>query len=76
MLIYYSLKFLIKPSLLKRKLDLTVDETSILEELSNGKQQKEIEQFSQNTVSRKLKKARERNGVATTDELIKRFKED
>ena len=76
MLIYYSLKFLIKPSLLKKKLDLTVDETSILKELSQGKQQKEIENFSQNTVSRKLKKARERNGVATTDELIKRFKEE
>lgn len=53
--------------------ELTFDEKIILQELLQGKQQKEIEQFSPNTVTTKLKQARERNGVKTTDDLIELF---
>ena len=73
--IYYAIKYLLKPTVLRNKLDLTSDEIYILEELLNGKQQKEIDLFSQNTVTNKLKQAKERNGIATTDELLKRYKE-
>ena len=74
--IYYAIKYLLKPTVNKKKLDLTYDEVIILDELLKGKQQKEIEQFSQNTVTNKLKQARERNGIATTDELLKKYKGD
>lgn len=64
-----------KIAILNNKLDLTNDEVLILDELSKGKQQKEIEQFSQNTVGNKLKQARTRNNITTTDELIRLYKE-
>lgn len=54
----------------KSNLHLTHDEVLIIEELLKGKQQKEIEMFSQNTVCTKLKQARNRNGLKTTDELL------
>ena len=44
---------------------------------SNGKiYQKEVEGFSENTVYRKLKAARERNGNITKEELLKLFKKE
>lgn len=74
MLLYYVLIFLFKPSFNQKKLELTTDETLILDELLDGKQQKEIQRFSANTVTNKLKQARERNHIATTDELLQRYK--
>ena len=55
-----------KPS----KLNLTDDERKILDELAAGKLQKEIEMFSAQTVTAKIKNARERNLCSTTSELL------
>ncbi|UKI56497.1 MAG: hypothetical protein L6V90_04970 [Treponema succinifaciens] len=49
----------------------------ILEQLCDGKiYQKEVEGFSENTVYRKLKAARERNGNITREQLISLFKKE
>ena len=56
-------------------LNLTEDEKKILEELAKGKLQKEIDLYSQQTISAKLKHARERNLVETTADLVVKFKE-
>ena len=56
------------------KLNLTEDEKSILSELAKNKLQKEIDLFSQQTISQKLKNARERNMIETTSELVEKFK--
>lgn len=58
-----------KPS----KLNLTDDEIRILKELQAGKMQKEIEFFSPQTVTAKLKSARERNMCETTQSLLAKF---
>lgn len=55
------------------ELILTDDEKKILEQLRRGKHQKEITDFSKNTVTKKLKTARDRNNIATTQELIMRY---
>lgn len=55
------------------KLNLTEDERKILDELAAGKLQKEIELFSQQTISQKIKNARERNLCETTSELISMY---
>lgn len=54
-------------------LNLTDDEKAILRELLAGKKQKEIELFSQPTITAKLKNARERNMIETTPELLVKF---
>lgn len=54
-------------------LDLTDDERAILEEMKNGKQQKEITLFSVNTITKKIRDARTRNGLNTTAELLMRY---
>ena len=56
------------------KLNLTEDEKKILDELAKGKIQKEIDLFSQQTISQKIKNARERNMCETTGELVEKFK--
>ena len=56
-------------------LNLTQDEKLILEELAKGKLQKEIDLYSQQTISGKLKNARERNLIETTADLIIKYKE-
>ena len=56
-------------------LNLTDDEKLILDELVKGKLQKEIDLFSQQTISQKLKYARERNMIETTADLIAKYKE-
>ena len=58
------------------KLNLTEDEKAILTELAKGKLQKEIDLFSQQTISHKLKNARERNMFDTTAELVENFKKN
>ena len=58
------------------KLNLTNDEKLILDELAKGKMQKEIDLYSQQTISGKLKSARERNLIETTTDLVIKYKEE
>ncbi len=61
----------------EHKLVLYDDEREILSQLAAGKvYQKEIEGYSENTIYRKLKAARERNGCTTRDELVERFRSE
>lgn len=57
------------------KLVLTFDEKKILDELAQGKQQKEITFFCQNTITNKLRAAKDRNNIKDSHELIRRYKE-
>lgn len=57
----------------KKELNLTQEERDILEELCNGKEVKEIDIYSQNTVYVKIREARKRNNCLTNDELKSRF---
>lgn len=55
----------------RKKIILYEDERKILDQLLEGKvYQKEVEGFSENTIYRKLKAARERNGCKTREELL------
>lgn len=58
------------------KLNLTEDEKKILDELASGKLQKEIDLFSQPTITQKLKNARERNLCETTADLLAKYMKD
>lgn len=61
----------------RKKLVLYEDERDILEQLSNGMvYQKEVVGFSENTIYRKLKAARERNGNLTREELVNQFRKE
>ena len=72
--IYLGLFVLITISIYKVKpsktLKLKEDEIYILNELKAGKLQKEVERYSQQSVTAKLKNARERNMIETTSELL------
>lgn len=69
-----TLNFMLKRGNKPATLELTADERAILQELAAGKQQKELDLFSKNTITKKLKDARERNNATSNDELITRFK--
>lgn len=56
------------------KLNLTDDERKILDELKAGKMQKEIDLWSEQTVSAKIKSARERNLCDSTNELLSLYR--
>lgn len=59
----------------RKSLILYEDEKDILEQLCHGAiYQKEVQGYSENTVYRKLKAARERNGNVTRDELIEMYR--
>ena len=58
------------------KLNLTDDEKAILSELAKGKLQKEIGLFSEQTITHKLKNARERNMCNSTAELLSKYKSE
>lgn len=58
------------------KLNLTDDEKAILSELAKGKLQKEIGLFSEQTITHKIKSARERNLCNSTGELVEKFKQE
>ena len=58
------------------KLNLTEDEKAILSELAKGKLQKEIDLFSEQTITHKLKSARERNLCNSTGELLEKYKKE
>ena len=57
-------------------LNLTEDEKAILTELAKGKLQKEIVLFSEQTITHKLKNARERNMCSSTGELVEKFRQE
>ena len=74
-LFYICMKYVFKintPS----KLNLTEDEKKILSELIKGKMQKEIDLFSQQTITHKIKNARERNMCNSTGELVEKFRKE
>ena len=54
-------------------LNLTDDERKILDLKLQGKQQKEIDLFSPQTITAKMKSARERNLCETTEELMAKY---
>ena len=61
----------------RKKLVLFEDEKMILDQLCEGKvYQKEVEGFSENTIYRKLKAARERNGNISRDELVEKYRKE
>lgn len=69
--------FVIDNKFERKKLILYEDEIKILLQLCDGKiYQKEVEGFSENTVYRKLKAARERNGNLTREQLVELFKKE
>lgn len=55
------------------KLNLTDDERHILDELLAGKMQKEIDLYSPQTITAKIKNARERNLCDTREELMAKY---
>jgi len=54
-------------------LNLTEDEKIILEELAKGKLQKQIEGYHQNTVTKYLRNAMDRNMCKTKTELLQKY---
>lgn len=61
----------------RKKLVLFDDEKKILDQMCSGKKyQKEVEGFSENTIYRKLKAARERNGNLTRDQLLELYRDE
>lgn len=72
---FYIFNFVIEKKYERKKLILYDDEIQILDQLCNGKHyQKEVEGFSENTIYRKLKAARERNNCKTREELIELYR--
>lgn len=75
-IIYYSLCLIIflwifnYPKIKKTELNLTPDEEFIIKELASGKQLKEIDKFSKNTKTEKIKSACKRNNIIDKNELI------
>lgn len=68
-------EFVLNDKFKRKKLVLYEDEKNILRQLCNGKvYQKEVEGYSENTIYRKLKAARERNGNLTRDQLVEEFR--
>lgn len=55
------------------KLNLTDDERKIMDLKLEGKMQKEIDLYSQQTITAKIKSARERNLCETTEELMAKY---
>ena len=66
---YIKIKYVFKVNT-PDKLNLTDDERKILDELLAGKMQKEIDLYSPQTITAKIKSARERNLCETTAELL------
>ena len=69
--------FVLSDKFRRKKLVLYEDERMILDQLCEGKvYQKEVEGFSENTVYRKLKAARERNGNVTREQLVDAYRNE
>ena len=58
------------------KLNLTDDERKIMDLKLEGKMQKEIDLYSPQTITAKMKSARERNLCETTDELMAKYRKE
>lgn len=70
-------EFVLNDKFKRKKLILYEDEKNILRQMCGGKMyQKEVEGFSENTIYRKLKAARERNGKLTRDQLVEEFRKE
>lgn len=63
-------------NLTNKRLELLQDEIIILEYLSKGIKQNDIPDFCPETVSRKLRKAKIRNGISNTKLLVERFRKE
>ena len=74
-LFYLCMKYVFKIHT-PETLNLTEDEKKILQELAKGKLQKEIDLFSEQTITHKMKNARERNMCNSTAELVEKFKKE
>lgn len=72
LLFYFCAKFVFSAASPKSLL-LTDDERAVLTELAAGKLQKQIELFSQNTITKLIKNAQERNQCKSKTELIHKF---
>lgn len=72
LLFYFCAKFVFDSAKPKALL-LTDDERAVLKEMAGGKLQKQIDLFSQNTITKLLKNAMERNLCKTKAELIHKY---
>lgn len=71
------IEFVLNDKFRRKKLVLYEDERMILDQLCEGKvYQKEVEGFSENTIYRKLKAARERNGKVTREQLVDAYRNE
>ena len=68
--LFFILNYYIGKNFVRKPLDLTEDEVKILEELNEKKMLKACTSFSKNTLTQKLKEARERNDIDTNAELL------
>lgn len=71
--IIYLLEYFISSKFTRKALDLTEDEKKILDELNEKKLLKACTCFSKNTITAKLKEARERNKIDTNAELLAEY---
>ena len=71
-LFYYCISYVFKVNP-PTKLNLAEDEQMILNEMLAGKKQKEIDLYSQQTITAKLKTMRERNMSDSTSTLLARY---
>lgn len=72
-ILFYTLAKYLFASKVQSVLLLTDDERIVLEELANGKLQKEIKQFSENQVTQILKNAVSRNLCKSKAELLQKY---
>jgi DNA-binding CsgD family transcriptional regulator len=72
-LLFYLLSTRVFGFVQETTLLLTDDERLVLSELAAGKMQKQIDQFSQNTITKLIKNAQMRNNCKSKTELIHRF---
>lgn len=71
--IFYVSDYVISQKFTRKKLQLTDDEIMILEELNEKQLLKAVTCFSKNTLTQKLKEARERNGIPSNAELLAEY---
>lgn len=74
-IIYFLLGVQVSSVRKQKPLDLTPDEEYVVSELAKGKLQKEVEGYSENTVSKKLKNCRKKNGCVNNEELIALYRQ-
>lgn len=70
---YVSISYFIQTRFKRKELELTEDEITILEELQREKMLKNCRSFSKNTLTQKLKEARDRNNIESNSELIAQY---